>query len=84
MITLLSSSLTTLHLMEEPSALCLQISALLIASCFLIPQEKDYKNISLHFAGNKACKQIGNNVFVSSLASCCTFCRSRSHNLISP
>ena len=47
-------------------------------SCFLMPKEKAYKNISLHFAGNKASKQIGNDIFVSSLASCHKFCQIRS------
>ena len=42
-------------------------------SCFLIPQEKDYKNISLHFAGNKASRKFGNDIFVSSLALCCKY-----------
>ena len=46
-------------------------------SCFLMPLKRTNKNISLHFAGNKASKQIGNDIFVSSLASCCKFCHSR-------
>ena len=46
-------------------------------SCFLVPEERRYKNISLYFAGNNASKQIGNDIFVSSLASCCYFCHSR-------
>ena len=53
-------------------------------SCFLMPKENNYKNISLHFAGNKASKQIGNDIFVSSLASCCKFCQSRSQELVTP
>ena len=53
-------------------------------SCFLIPHDKDYKNISLHFIGNKASKQIGNDIFVSSLASCCNFCHSRTQILFTP
>ena len=48
MITLLSSSLTTLHLMEEQSALCLQISVLLYGGgCFFMPSEKSNMNITL-------------------------------------
>ena len=52
-------------------------------SCFLIPQRKDYKNISLHFVDNMASKQIGNDIFVSSLASCCKFCHSKTENIFS-
>ena len=53
-------------------------------SCFLIPQEKDYKNIIFRFAANMAHKQIGNDIFVSSLASCCKFCQSRSFKNVTP
>ena len=52
-------------------------------SCFLMPLERVNKNISLHFAGNKASKQIGNDIFVSSLASCCKFCQSKTENIFS-
>ena len=60
------------------------ISILYGDTCFLTPQGKYYKNISFYFAGNEASKQIGNEIFVSSLASCCNFCQSRSHELITP
>ena len=53
-------------------------------TCFLIPQRKDYKNISLHFADNMASKQIGNDIFVSSLASCCKFCQTRFYEMVTP
>ena len=53
-------------------------------SCFLIPQEKEYKNISLHFAGNKASRKFGNDIFVSSLASCCKYCQIGSAQMIAP
>ena len=36
---------------------------------------KAYKNNSFHFFGNKATKQIGNDIFVLSLTSCCKFCQ---------
>ena len=52
-------------------------------SCFLMPLKRVNKNISLHFAGNKASKQIGNDIFVSSLASCCKFCHSKTKNIFS-
>ena len=53
-------------------------------SCFIIPMKRNYNNISLHFASNTASKQIGNDIFVSSLASCCNFCQSSSYKLICP
>ena len=53
-------------------------------SCFLIPQEKDYKNISLHFADNKASRKFGSDIFVSSLASCCKYCQIGSAQMITP
>ena len=51
-------------------------------SCFLIPQGKDYKNISLYFAGNKASREISNDIFVSTLASCCKYCQIWSNETI--
>ena len=53
-------------------------------SCFIIPMKRNYNNISLHFASNKASKQIGNDIFVSSLASCCNFCHSRTRKSFTP
>ena len=53
-------------------------------SCFIIPMKRNYNNISLHFAINTASKQIGNDIFVSSLASCCNFCQSSSYKFICP
>ena len=44
-------------------------------SCFLMLKAKAYKNNSFHFFGNKATKQIGNDIFVLSLTSCCKFCQ---------
>ena len=60
------------------------ISAIYGGSCFLMPNDLNYKNITLHFAGNKASKQTGNDIFVSSLTSCCNFCHTRSHEQVTP
>ena len=49
-----------------------------------MPNDLFYKNITLHFAGNKASKQTGNDIFVSSLTSCCNFCHTRSHEQVNP
>ena len=53
------------------------------ASCFVMPQKNDYKNITLHFIDNMTSKQIGNDIFVSSLTSCCNFCQNRLYKYVS-
>ena len=53
-------------------------------SCFLMLKAKAYRNISFHFAGNKATKQIGNDIFVLSLTSCCKFCQIWYKKMITP
>ena len=53
-------------------------------TCFLMPQGKDYKNISLHFADNKASRKFGNDIFVSTLAPCCNYCQIWFTKLIIP
>ena len=64
--------------MEGVSALCLQTDIITYGdSCFLMPLRKGVnKNISLHFAGNKASKQSLAMTFLCLLLlPCCDYCQ---------